>query len=236
MLVLNANGTDKLTCITCWEECNTRTFQSIYRDWEPEIKEFKYRNPVILFSLLTGTQYTALLKNTDEDIELAIYQCTAFVYDSDTTWKQAQNNIIKLRDKIIMVPKKLGSLTIEQNMHIRRAMQTAKTLEELISLACAVYLQPLVEGKDFNYDSAMQLEKEILDLPIWQTYSVGFFFLSKLNRYGKSGLLDWFPNSLKQIWFERILPSLQRYKSSTPSMIYPSLTRMQKLTAFFRGL
>lgn len=221
MLALTANENIKIECITCWEECNTRIFQRIVKEWEPEIP-LADRSALKLFCILTGANFTALLKNTDENLELAIYQCTAFVYNQPMDFKDGLPKVLKLRGKLITVPKKLSSMSIEQNMHIRKALQTCRSLEELISLACAVYLQPQVDGTQYSHDKALELEKEILDMPIWQTFAVGFFYLSKLNNSGKHGLLSW--NLLKQ----RLTGNVQqlqrrlRLTGSMRSMISPS--------------
>jgi hypothetical protein len=188
MLSLIVNDTEKITCPVCWAEVSTETFQRIVKEWEPD-KSIQERNPVLLFSILTSKEFSGMLKNTDENLELAIYQCTAFVYNEEFR-QPLDTDVFQLRGKLIRIPKKLENLTIEQNMHLRRAMANCKSLEELISFACAAYLQPLVDGMVYDHDRALELEKEILAMPIVDTFPIGFFFLSKLNNSGRLGLRD----------------------------------------------
>jgi len=229
MLALKANDNMNIRCITSWQECNTRIFQRIVKDWEPK-KPIEERNQVLLFSILTETPFKDVLESRDPELEAIIYQCTAFVYEQAMYFKSDQVEVIKLRGQLISVPKKLEALTVEQNMHIRRAMKTAENLEELISLACSVYLQPLVDGGPYNHDKAMTLEKEILELPIWQTFAVGFFYLSKLHNSGRYGLLSW------NQWIQNLsanVRSLQRPLNPinwNHYMSFPSLTFMPRHT------
>ena len=166
MLVLTANEDKKLSCITCWEECNTGLFQKIVREWEPE-KPIEERNPVLLFSILTGTDFKVTLTAKDDQLESAIYQCIAFVYVQDMFFKSEKApQIFEWNKKLITIPKDLGSLTIEQNMHLRRALEKANKMEELIAFAMAIYLQPLIDGGEFDLEKAKRLEADIEKMPI----------------------------------------------------------------------
>jgi hypothetical protein len=217
MLVLRVNEDQTIECITCWAECSTETFQNICELWEPE-KKLEERNPVLLFSILTGMNFKVMLTTQNDEIESAIYQCVAFVYQENMSFMNEKRlKVMKIDGKIVDVPENLGSLTVEQNMHIRRALDKAKTIESLISLACAVYLQPLVDGTEFDYARAKVLEEEIKKKKIWETYQIGFFFLSKLRAYGKPGLQDL--SLLKQMFIKKgwRLQSWLKSKSLTRS-------------------
>lgn len=210
MIVVTANEDKKLHCITCWEECSTGMFERIVDEWEPD-KPKEERSPVLLFSILTGTDYKITLQAQDDELETAIYQCVAFVYVQEMFFKDEDHpEIIEINDKRIVIPTKLGSMTVEQNMLMRRALE-GKRLEANISLAMAVYLQPLVDGTEFDFDRALLLREKIKAMPIWQTYSIGFFFLSKLRPFGSSGLRD--SNQLVQMLMWNVVRLLNWLKS-----------------------
>jgi hypothetical protein len=65
-------------------------------------------------------------------------------------------------------------------------MDEVKTFDELISLTVAIYMQPIIDGGDFDPDKAMILHEKVLDLPITDTYPVGFFFAKSLMNYGQN--------------------------------------------------
>jgi hypothetical protein len=188
MLVIEANGKKGIRVPVCWEEVNTRLFQDIAKGWELE-KPIKERDRLKLFSIMTGFELAGIRKSKEEQLLLDLYQVTAFVYNQEMTFKEDKPPyLIKLRGKVWSVPKKLDGMCFEQNLHIRTAIRKCTWLEESISFALALYMQPIVEGREFDYEAAKELEQEILELPIWQTYGPGFFLCSKLRPSGISGL------------------------------------------------
>lgn len=231
MIVVEANG-KKVTCATCWEECNTDLFQRLER--KPGTDD------VEIFSILSGTNYTSLLEEVSEDLDAAIYQCTAFVFGQDRTFMRYRPSTMKLRGKVITVPTDLESLSIGQNLHIRQAIAAAKkeghSLESLISVACSVYLQPLVDESKFDSKRAAELEKEILQMSIYDTYGIGFFYLSKLMNSGGGGLLSWLPRIAKRIASWRRSLRWRVPASLSRSTMLLSSTLMQRLTASFHAL
>jgi hypothetical protein len=83
--------------------------------------------------------------------------------------------------------------------------------DAMISTACAIYLQPLIDGGEFNADRVAQVELELMEKPILQFYPVGFFFLKQYQNFGKSRIEN-FLQYLKKMLTKTILkyPHLQR--------------------------
>lgn len=191
MITLVVNG-DSKECPVTWAETSTDIFQNIFST--------KLENQVEVFSILTGTNYTSVLEDDDEDLDTTLYQVTAFVFNEPQDFRERPvPAAVKLAGKTVMIPRNLSALTVGQNLHIRQAMATAPNLESLISLACAIYLQPLVDGGKFDYARAKELEQEILKLPIYTTFPIGFFFLKKLNNSGRRGVLASLRSSLRRM-------------------------------------
>ena len=100
---------------------------------------------------------------------------------------------------MILIPTKLESMTVGQNFQIRSAMAKANNLESLISLACAVYLQPIVDQSKFDFNRAKELESEILEMNIYDIFPIGFFLLKRLNSSGRNGILSWLLKRLNNL-------------------------------------
>lgn len=226
-MILEVNN-EKIECPICWEEMDTATFQRIYNAED-------IVDPVKVFSLLTNTHYDAIMEDRSEELELTLYQVTSFVYTQAQAFRESPVPVVmRIGERIIMIPKNLESLTIGQNMHIRKAMSEAKNLESLISLACAVYLQPLIDNDKFNFERAKEVEKSILALSIYETFPIGFFFLKKLNESGRNGLRLWLHRIRMRIKNFLRLPKLPTFHVLTLSMICLSLIHTPKPTASFQ--
>lgn len=192
-------------------------------------------NPVKVFSILTGMSYTAIEESKSEEIEVGLYQATAFVFNQPQTFRdEPLPKSIKLSGKTILIPTKLESMTVGQNFQIRAEMVRAKNLESLISLACAIYLQPIVDQSKFDFNRAKELEAEILELNIYDIFPIGFFLLKRLNNSGQGGLLYSLQkrlNNLKMMlsWRPRLA-----FMSWSLCMILLSLIGMHNTTGSFR--
>lgn len=197
-----------------WRVCSTGIFQRILRDWEPD-KPIAARDRVKLFGILTGTEYKAVSESKDEVLEAAIWQVTSFVYyepmDFDALLRP---KTLTVNGRTVEIPDRMGRMSIGQNIHVRQAIMSGVNPAALVSLATAVYLQPLldaavVNGKEvpaeFNYERAQEIEKHILEMPVTEIYPIGFFFSRQLT---PSGSTQW--NSLRL----KILRKVQNVRRS----------------------
>lgn len=177
----------------CWAKCSTDTFQKMVTDWEPE-KEIKDRDRVKLYAILCNQPYDLLSKHQDPHLDALLWEASRFVFEEHADFENLPlPKYLETHGKHILIPKKLGALTIGQNIHVRQAINSGKDPNGLISLVVAVYLQPLIDsvvgnGKEkagqFNYERALEIEERIKLLPIKVTYPIGFFFLKKLRPFG----------------------------------------------------
>jgi hypothetical protein len=217
-LIVNGEPKD---CSICWEETKTKHFQTLMD--APHLDELK------AFAILLDTEFDELAQDRSEMLTGELYPCVAYVFNQPQEFRDAKHDrFITLRGKRIELPAKLEALTVEQNMYLFRCLyQDKRPLETLISTAIAVYLQPLVMGGKFNFDEAMKLKAEIEEMPIGATFPIGFFYLSKLNNYGTSGLLYWFRRKLISLLLK--IKFLRRLKwiSLLHLMVLLSLISMQ---------
>jgi hypothetical protein len=204
-----------------WEEVDTATYQRIV---EAE------RNELALFCAMIGEEFDSIAEERSEELQAAVIQCTSYLLTEEPTFSSAEvPSKIKLRGKYYEVPKQLELLTIEQNMYIRQSMKTAKYIESLISTAVAVYMQPYVFNGKYNAEEAKLLEKEVATMSIFDTYPIGFFYLSKLRNYGSTGLLySYLKKGLHSLSVRRWLRS-QMFNSSDLIQSCLGLTGMLKL-------
>ncbi len=232
MLIFNVNG-EKVSCPVNWEEATTRVYQRLASD----LKEGD--NAVKVFSILTGKNYTQLWEASDETLEAAIYQATAFVVNSPQEFKKKPRaKTFRFKDgRTVTIPEKIHRMTVGQNFQIRQEMRKAakegKPVESLISIALAIYLQPLLDAAPFDFDRAVELEAEIAEMSIFDTYPAGFFLLNRLLNSGPALM----PLSLSsKIRWWRLWPRLPKLKSWSLTVICISLIAMPGLTAPSRVL
>lgn len=234
MIVFQVNGERKESPVG-WEEATVGMYQRLMG----EIKEGD--NAIKIFSILTGTEFTALWEQDSEELELAIYQATAFVFNSPQEFKQAPRpKTFFLGGKSVLIPEKLSRLTIGQNFLMRQAIAKAakegKPLETLLSLALAIYLQPIVDAGKFDFDRAKELEVDILAMNIFDVYPTAFFLLMRLQNSGKSGVSFLLKQHLRKVRNALTLPRQLAWNAFKVFTISFSLTSTPDSTDNSRGL
>lgn len=177
-----ASGKKRLIeCPTSIFEMTTELYQKIITDWT---YDETLTSIIKLFALMTGQPFADYYDSTDLELERAVVKYTKFIYFMEADLQLLpQLNYFKYGNREIPLPKNLGRLTLAQNLFMKKAI-TSKDSRSYIAFALAIYLQPLIDGSQFNEDRVDQLEKEFLQLPISQTYQVGFFYSSQRKPYG----------------------------------------------------
>ena len=231
MPVFSVNG-KKIKCPSCWEDGVTvHTFQRILT----EVKEGD--DLVKVFSILTGTDYKGIWESHSEDLEAGLYQATSFIFNQPQDFRrEPRPTTFHLDGKNILVPEKIGRLTVGQNFRMRQELSSAakegRPLESLLSIALAIYLQPIVDLKPFDMDRARVLEKEILQMSVCDVFPTAFFLLTRLQNTGPSGtMLSTIRRTLIQL-----LRKLRRGKSWSLTTICLSLILTQGPTGNCRQL
>lgn len=194
----SSKGVREIPFPDCWEPhdkkvtpCTTRQFIQIATEWDGQ-------DLIKLFSILSGMEYKVISTTFDPVLEAQLIESCRFVYETPMKFKEAKlPHWIEIGGKQIRIPAHVGGLSIGQNIHVRQAIDKAAIVDKetgeitvnadgLIGFVTAIYLQPLVDGIDFDYHCAMELEQKVLDLPIYKTYPLGIFFLNKLMKPGTS--------------------------------------------------
>ena len=205
-----------------WGEVTTDQYQRLVTEWDA-------CDLVKLFSIMSGIDAKVLSDTHDPDLEAALFESVRFVYDTKPVFKETKAPpFVTIEGKKIKIPRKLGILSIGQNIMVRQRMDTAKTFDDLLSITMAIYLQPLYDGAEveryggvtikpaaFDYDRAMVLHDKILALPISEVYPVAFFLLSPLMKSGTSST-NLISRMFTQLWqlFTRNVRTLVKWRRS----------------------
>lgn len=144
---------------------------------------------ITVFSILCDKDYKTLSNRVNPDLERILFDCVRFV--SEQAFKAHEvPKVLTIDGKELIVPKRIGGLSIGQSIHVRQKLEGCRVYEECISLAVACYLQPLYHRTDFDFDKALELEQVILKMPITKIYPIGFFLLKPLTNSGSNILRD----------------------------------------------
>jgi len=159
-----------------WDDVTTDSYQKLMAKLGKGLN-----NDIVTLSHLYGLDYDLIESSTDQALYGTLMTLIRFISDDDLT-KMPAPEYITYKDQAFML--KYSSLTIGQMLHLQREVQKRGTLEESISIAVAVALQPLFDQTPFKSDRALEIEKDILLMPINRTYPIGFFYLRKFSTGG----------------------------------------------------
>jgi len=246
MLTLTANNAIELTVPVSWDETTTELFQRIIKEWDMD-KAMADRDPVKLFAIISNKPYTTIIESENYDLQTILDAVCAYVYYTNLPTEVKDE--FMLLNKVVKIPKDLSGLTVGQAIIIRQRMDTVKDIRELISFACAVFIQPYFDGElindrfkkaQFDMERVRQLEEAILQMPITYTYPIGFFFLNRLNKSGMMPMQNYHQSKLMgwKKWLQRWLMSRSYSRffiwgSLTPSLNVSVSTRMTYIISLF---
>lgn len=190
-MAIKLNGKD-YDCPVCYEELKTRHYQRMMSpEWEPD-KPIVERDYFKLFCILTDSDFKSFHATSEN--EVTIWNAIKWVIETPFNPPNEIPKYLKLGDKIVTVPLNMKALSIGQNIHLRQVLDKSTYLEEGISMATAIYLQPEYDQQKFNYDKALELEKIIREMPIYLIRPIGFFLLMSAVKSGTNPM-----NFLKKI-------------------------------------
>ena len=219
-MVVDING-QRIKYYDSWDSTTTKQYQGIV-GWEPE-KELIDRDYFKLFKVLYGDY-----KSFAKDNEPKLWELVRWVIDLPFPKLEAPK-LLKIRGKYVSIPEDIKLLSIGQNIHARqeidkaiilRNKETGKFIDcDCYSIVVAIFLQPLVDGGEFDFNKAKELEKEIAEMPITSIRPIGFFLLTDVLKYGTRPEKTWLQILLNQgKKLKRMLPSWQRFRGLSHSM------------------
>ncbi len=171
---------------SCWEEVTVEQYIKIL-NWEPD-KDIADRDYVKLLSILLGDKFSGM-ENTIEN-EITLIDAVGWVVFSPFAFSKHVPKVLMFHEPVD-IPQNIRELSIGQNIHVRREIEKCKVLEQAIPMACAIYLQPLIDNKKFNLNRAKEIAKEVEQMPIYLIHPLGFFLLSRVLMHGRNSVQTW---------------------------------------------
>lgn len=172
---------------SCYEELIVRHYIKICK-WEPE-KDVADRDYVKLLGILIDKDF-ASMSDTIEN-EITLIDAIGWVVFSQFEFSKEVPKVLKGSTWIVDVPTNIKALPIGQNIHVRREIEKAEVLADAIPMACAIYLQPLIDKTKFDLSRAKEIAKEIEEMPIYLIHPLGFFLLNHVLKPGNSSVKTW---------------------------------------------
>src|SRR6478752_4094986 len=162
-----------------WSGVSTEKYQQLLSN-----KDYDVIDVVAIFC---GIDHDLLFQCKDQGKIGVLYSMVAFAFDTDID--DTLPDYFVYDGQAYKMPK-VRNMSFGQMVLLRKHMEK-KSLNEGVSLACAIYLQPLIDGGAFDLERALEIEKEIAKMPITKTYGLGFFFLRKLRSNGNIFMNLW---------------------------------------------
>lgn len=187
-------------CPKGWWDLTLGQFQGIYRDWEIE-KPAHERDYFKLLTILCGFKDP----NVSPEKEEAIYQLTRWINEEPISYSTEVGKFIDVEGYKVRI-EKVEELSIGQNILVKQELDKAKYAEECLSMVLAIYLQPKLDGKKFDFERAKEWEERLRECKASELYGLGFFLLSRALKRGVSSPMRWpltrnsLISRLKRMW------------------------------------
>lgn len=203
-MVVELNGKSR-EIPDCWEKLSTRQYERIIREWDYS-KQLVDRDFFRLFSIITETEFKDFVGKTEN--ELSIYQCIRWTLETPFPETDVPKCLV-IGSKTVDIPADVKLLSIGQNIHARQVIDKAKVLindkglvldYDCYSLLTAIYLQPLYDNSEFNYQRAVELSILIGAMPITLIRPIGFFLAKSADKPGQTQRKGWLQTLISRIW------------------------------------
>lgn len=203
--LFTSKGTKLRSIPDSWDRLTVEQFQKIIV-WDK-------KDLIELFSILSGIDRDKLYNAHDPTLEEKLIRCSHFISQPPQFSKDVPD-FITLPDKHdngvkVKIPKNTASLSIGQSIMVRQKLDGLEVYEQVMAFACAVFLQPLVDGEP-NEERIYELEAYILKMPIVEIYPLGFFLLSPLTKIGRSFTSE--VNRMFRHWLRGYITSVKRLR------------------------
>ena len=177
-MVITVNG-ERKEIPECFEALTAQQYELMVPEFAKEIDE---RDHFRIFQILAGTEFADFHATAEN--EVTIWNAIRWLYEQPFVFGDVPK-VLKINDKVVIIPKDIKKLSIGQNIHLKQLLSETTYLEENISAACAIYMQPLYEERKFDFDRAMELKKVIEGMPAYLIRPIGFFLLNHALPHGR---------------------------------------------------
>ena len=195
-MVINLNGIRK-DIASCYEQLTTRKYELLIPEFAVETKD---RDHFKIFQILAGTDFKDYHATSEN--EVTIWNAIRWLYEQPFEFEMPK--VLRIiegeKNRLVTIPKDITKLSIGQNIVLKQIVARSKYLEENLSAACSVYLQPLFDEAKFDEDRAQELKKTIEEMPVYLIRPIGFFLLMHASKTGRRQTSLWqkILNNLRQ--------------------------------------
>lgn len=175
-------------CPGGYGELTTEQYQKLYTHWDIE-KDPHERDYFKLLCILTDTPFREV--NPTPEKEAAVYELTRWINEEPFPYSKQVPKSIVVDDRTIEIPEDLGELSIGQNIVLRQIAEKSKYIDEALSTATAVCIQPIFDKAKFDYARAKEIEKIVRKMKASVIYPVGFFLLKRVLETGSRRSSYW---------------------------------------------
>lgn len=173
-----------------WKEVTVRQYVRIIKEWDPDEPDVAKKNWLILLNIFTGTKFEGMQEDWENQYTLT--NTLGWVVFEPFKFSKELPKVLRFGRKDVEVSRSSGGLSIGQNIHLRRDyLDKLTSMEECISIATAIFLQPLIDGKKFSMERAKEIALEVDDMPIYLIHPIGFFLLRNAAKVGKPLEKQW---------------------------------------------
>lgn len=188
MIAVRINGKRQF-CPSSWYEVTVKQYVQISTEWEPD-KDIADRDYYGLLNILTDNSFASIRKEVE--LNITLINLVGWVIASPFQFEKELPKALKFGKKLIPVPQDISEVSIGQMIHLRRDfIDQSKYLEENISIAAAILLQPAIDGTPFNLSRAKQIAKELDGMAVTLIHPIGFFLLRHAASFGTMPLKTW---------------------------------------------
>jgi len=168
-----------------------------------------------VFKILTETDFKEWRPSVEN--EVTIWNAIKWILEEKFTFSNEIPKVLAVpfKEKLITIPKKIKGLTIGQNIALKQLIERSKYLDENVSSAVAIYLQPLIDESKFNSERVEEIKKEVEQMPVYLIRPLGFFLFKSVWPRGNGQMNYWQRIKSNLITkLGRALPSWQRSQGS----------------------
>lgn len=187
MVTVELNG-KKYQCPTCYEELKTRHWIWIVTKWDTD-KDIADRDFFRLFCVLVDAPFTRFQDSAE--LRVTIWNCIKWIIEQSFKFLKHIPKALDIPGGSVLIPDNPSELSIGQNIHLRQVISKASCLEECISIATAIFLQPKHTGTAFSMSEVRKLEEKLNEMPVYLIYPIGFFLLKRAIKTGKHSVIEW---------------------------------------------
>ena len=186
------NKTTKVEVPESWEECSLGMWLRL-SSWDGS-------DYVKGFSKIVGVDYDIISRSKSKKLYRILFEVIAWTGE-EVDWEHLKTpEHLTIGGKKIKMPKNIGDQSLGQKILVHEAM-LGGSLNEVLPVALATYLDPLYYGKEFDRSRAVKFEEVVKNLPVLEAYPAGIFFLTRSQKpqsFGTNALLRLLARSLKR--------------------------------------